>query len=83
MWISPVAHLWLLYYLQDVILQAMYLRAVLVGHDGTLCGARIGAQYDAICIDDAHNGGASAYSLWRSVTFSQQFAISRKRERER
>lgn len=81
-WINPLAESWLFRYLQDVILQAMYLRAVLVGHDGTLCGTRIGAQYDAICIDDAHNGGASAHSLWRSVTFGQQFAISIKRERK-
>lgn len=71
-----------LWHLQDVILQAMYLRAVLVGHNGSLGGARIGAQYDAIGKDDAHNGGAGAHRLGRLVASGQQLAVSAAREGE-
>lgn len=69
--------------LQDVILQAMYLRAVLVRHNGSLSGAGVGTEYDPILVDDAHDGCARAHCQRRLIPVLEQLCIALKMRDER
>lgn len=54
----------------------MDLLAVLVGHNGALGGARIGAQNHAVLVDDADNGGAGLDGLGRAEALAGQHGIT-------
>jgi len=59
------------YYLLYVILEMVNFGAVLVGDNRSFGGASVGAQDNAILIDNAHNGGARADRFRWLITLGQ------------